>query len=194
MTCVVGVEHEGHVWLGGDSAAGVWEKQSVSEYREPKVWRRGEMVWGFCGSPRLGQILRLGLVTPKHKRGVSDEEYVALELTAEIRRQLERHNYVQSEASEMDVGDEVLVGYHGQLWTVSTDYQAIRARCGFTAIGSGEGFALGALYALRRKSPRFRISQALRAASRFSTMVRPPYTLATTLDTATSKASNATLG
>ena len=56
MTCVIGLEHKGEVYIGADSAAtSGW---AVSATRLPKVFLVNEFLIGYAGSFRMGQLLQ----------------------------------------------------------------------------------------------------------------------------------------
>ena len=78
--------------------------------------------------------------------------------------------------NEVETGGVWLVGYRGRLFYVGDDYQVGEYACGFGAVGCGEGYALGALFALHNGGkPKKRIMIALRAAEYFSAGVRGPF-------------------
>lgn len=63
MTCIVGIAHEGKVYLGGDSAgvAGL----DITKRKDVKVFQNDEFVMGFTSSFRMGQILHYSFTPPK---------------------------------------------------------------------------------------------------------------------------------
>ena len=63
MTCIVGLEHKGKVYIGGDSA-GV-AGYSLSVRADQKVFINGNFIFGFTSSFRMGQILRFGFNPPR---------------------------------------------------------------------------------------------------------------------------------
>jgi len=63
MTCIVGIQHDGRVYIGGDSA-GV-AGYSITSRADAKVFTVGPYVMGFTSSFRMGQLLRYGLKAPK---------------------------------------------------------------------------------------------------------------------------------
>ena len=60
MTCIVGLVHNGIVYIGGDSAAitidGVQFLRS-----DPKVFIKEDFLIGFTSSYRMGQLIRFNL-------------------------------------------------------------------------------------------------------------------------------------
>ena len=62
MTCIVGLVHEGVVYIGGDSA-GVAGLSLV--VRADEMFRNGDFLMGFTTSFRMGQLLRYKLYPPR---------------------------------------------------------------------------------------------------------------------------------
>jgi hypothetical protein len=168
VTCIVGLEHAGHVWLAGDSAA-TGDDDSQCLCREPKVRRQGAVVWGQSGSVRLGDVLTYQIDWPE--RAPKDpEKWIRVELPRMLR------------AHESDIADDdlVLVGLAGRLFMIDDEFGACRDRAPYAAIGVA-GPALGALYATRRKlfNPRTRLRTALEACASCCSTVKPPWTFVT---------------
>lgn len=174
MTCVVGLEHRGHVWIGGDSA-GVsgW---ALTARADEKVFRNGPCVMGFTSSFRMGQLLRYSLTIPPQHEGVGDEEYMVTAFVDAVRECLKAGGYAKKE-NEVEAAGQFLVGHRGTLWKVDSDYQVGRSLCGYAAVGCGDEFALGALHATAGDAPKRRINRALYAAADHSAGVRPPFTV-----------------
>ena len=66
MTCIVGLEHDGKVYMGGDSAA--VGGMDVYPSRIPKVFQAGRYLIGYTTSFRMGQLLQYGLDKIARKR------------------------------------------------------------------------------------------------------------------------------
>ena len=59
MTCIIGLEHEGSVFIGADSAVGTY--YTIQRVRTPKVFQRSQFLIGSSGSVRMGQLLQYSL-------------------------------------------------------------------------------------------------------------------------------------
>lgn len=165
MTCIVGIEHDGDVWIGGDSA-GTASNMLQRIRDDKKVFKKDEFLIGFCGSFRMGQLLRCNLVIPKRKNSVSDESYLVNDFV----------NAVMKCVDSME--GEIMFGYRGKLYMLYTDLQVARPSTGFDSVGSGSEVAMGSLYSTAgRYSPEDRIKMALDASSSNNASVRPPYTI-----------------
>ena len=172
MTCIIGLEHNGKVYIGADSAsASGWQ---VLETRLPKVFLRGEIVIGYTTSFRMGQILQHHLEVRPQEEGETDDAFVVCVFIEAVRECLKKHGFTKIE-NNVEEGGFFLVGYRGILYKIADDFQANSMAGGFSAIGCGEKYALGAMQALEHLPPRKRIMKALKIAAHFSGGVRGPF-------------------
>jgi ATP-dependent protease HslVU (ClpYQ) peptidase subunit len=185
MTAIAGVEHDGLVVIGGDSAG-------VAGYRlqaraDEKVFRNGPMIFGFCGSFRLGQLIRYALTVPRRHPDDLVDKWLTVEFVDAVRAVLKDKGNAQREKEQEAADGSFLLGYEGHLFVIYGDYQVARPRHGFAAVGCGEELVLGALHATAGTTltARQRVEAALQAAAEFSAGVRPPFTILTLPDTTT---------
>lgn len=185
MTCIVGLEHDGRVWIGGDSAgvAG-W---SLTVRADEKVFANGDFIFGFTTSFRMGQLLRYGLTLPSLCRDgdipslwSDPDRWMATQFVDAVRDCLKAGGY-SKKSDEVESGGQFLVGYKGHLWQVDRDYQVGRAAHGYLAVGCGDELALGAMHAVSDGlSPHDTVLAALRAAEAHSAGVRGPFKVLST--------------
>lgn len=174
MTCIVGIEHAGRVYLGADSAGSTgW---TLTVRADEKVFKVGPFVMGFTTSFRMGQLLRYNLTVGEPTVGCEDERFMATTFIDSVRTTLKGGGYAQVHDGQ-EAGGEFLVGYKGRLYQVCSDYQVGRSVSGYAAVGSGDRVALGALYATTHLPPDERIQVALDAAEQFSAGVRGPFVM-----------------
>lgn len=172
MTCIVGLVHDGDVYIGGDSAgiAGL----SISIRADEKVFGNGPFIMGFTTSFRMGQLLRYKLAPPAQTVHQDDMEYMVTSFVDSCRQCFAGNGFGDKDAS---VGGNFLVGYKGKLYNIEADYQVGIPKLTFDAVGCGSDLALGAMYATEGLSPEERINAALSAASTFSAGVAPPFVI-----------------
>lgn len=177
MTCIVGLAHEGVVYIGGDSA-GVADDWGLTVRADSKVFQNGPFLIGFSSSFRMGQLLRYAFEPPVHAEGVSVEKYMATTFVDAVRDCLKAGGYAHKE-NEVEAGGVFIVGYRGRLFQIDSDYQVGVSADPYTAIGCGALIALGSLYATERRGvvARSRVTLALEAAERHSAGVRGPFTV-----------------
>lgn len=178
MTCIVGIEHDGKVYLGGDSIA-IQDYQACA-ITDSKVFVVGELAFGFAGSFRVGQLIRYGFKAPVHAKGKSDMEYLVLDVIDAIRVLLKDKGSIKKENEEEETRTQFLVGYRGHLYYIDSDFHVGRIKDGYCALGAGMDIALGSLFSTEKLTdPKERINTALSAAVKWSAAVRPPFTIVT---------------
>jgi len=193
MTCIVGLEKSGTVWMGGDSA-GTAGNMHQRVRGDKKVFIKGEFIIGFCGSFRMGQLLQYSLVLPEQPEGKGDFEFLVTDFIDALKvclkpkpgeekqeQQLTITDLLKRghRADEDDLSPSFLFGYRGHLYGVQGDYQITKPEEGFDAMGSGADIAVGAMHASVKtwQNPRKRLTQALDASAKNNAAVRPPFTI-----------------
>lgn len=177
MTVIAGLVHKGRVYLGGDSA-GVSE-MDITVRRDPKVFRNGPFLFGFCGSFRAGQVLAHRFLPPELPTAdTALERYMVLDFVDALRDCLKAAGVARSYSGQ-ESGGCFLAGVRGRLFQVDSDYQVGEARDGFDAVGCGAAYALGSLFTSQGK-PEVRIRTALEASERHSGGVRGPFLVLST--------------
>jgi hypothetical protein len=176
VTVIAGLVDKDTVLLGGDSAGVAGYQLTVR--RDAKTFVNGPYVFGFCGSFRMGQLLRHAFTPPAPPDGVDVEQFMSTVWIDAVRQALKDGGYAQVHEG-VESGGTFLVGVRGRLFEVHSDYQVGEALDGYSAVGCGDDVALGALYATANAamSGEDRVVLALRAAERHSAGVRGPFTL-----------------
>lgn len=177
MTCIVGLEKNGTVWLGGDSAATSGDlKQRV--IGDPKVFVKDRFVFGICGLPKVMDELRYNITLPKQEPGVTDREFVASSVVHAIKAGLKSGGCVEGDGGTEHFMGALLFGYGGTLYRMESNFQIITTAYGFDAVGSGADIAMGSLHGSQRSwSPKRRILTALEASAINNAGVRPPFNI-----------------
>lgn len=172
MTCIVGVAHEGKVYIGGDSAGS--DGWSMRDRADSKVFVNGPFVFGFTTSFRMGQLLRYSFSPPKRHPDDDVMAYMVTQFIDALRTCLKSGGFA-AKNDEVERGGTFLVGHAGRLFQIEGDYQVGESREGHDACGCGEQYAIGSLHATQGQSPEDRIGKALRAAETYSSGVRAPF-------------------
>jgi len=176
MTCIAGIAEGGAVFIGGDSAGVAGYDLSVRA--DAKVFTRGDLIFGFTSSFRMGQLLRYALPDLSPKPDDDLEKWLSTVFVDAVRKTLKDGGFANKK-EEVESGGTFLLGVGGRLFMVGSDYQVGENVDGFDAVGCGQAYALGAFHASRdlRWPPRNKVVRALRAAARFSAGVRDPFVI-----------------
>lgn len=171
-TCIVGLECDKGVYIGGDSAgvAGF----DVSIRIDPKVLKNGPFIMGFTSSFRMGQLLMYKFEPPKNVDKKPDYEFMVVDFIDAVKTCFNKNNFGSKETNEYG---QFLVGYKGKLYIIYEDLQVGINECGYACAGCGENYALGSLFSTPKLLPRKRVEVALSAASEFSAGVAPPFNI-----------------
>ena len=182
MTCIVGlVDKDGTVYLGGDAAAvsGLF----TSPRKDPKVFVKGDFVYGYTSSFRMGDIIQYSFDAPEfneHSQTLS--EYMRTDFIDNLRSCFKSKGYAANEHGREEAGC-FLVGTRGRLFRIDTDYQIGELLDEYCSVGCGDELALGSLHTTNVSfqagniDPETRLTLALNAAAYFSGGVRPPFTI-----------------
>lgn len=174
MTCIVGLQHDGKVTIGGDSAGVLG--YDITVRADSKVFTLGPYVMGFAGSFRMGQLLH-HTFKPKPPTGNLDRFMVA-QFIPGLMDCLKVGKWLYNENGRRE-GGIFLVGVNGRLFCIEDDFQVGHGIDGYLAIGCGDNIALGSLHSTTGQAPRARVKAALSAAAHHSAGVTPPFVIKT---------------
>ena len=172
MTCIVGLVDKDGVYIGGDSAAVSEGDLSYNIRTDEKVFLKGEFIFGYSTSFRMGQLLQYKLRLPTHPKGMENHQYMVTLFVDAVKKCFEDNDYTDMMTEE---GGCFMVGYKGKLYVILSDYQVAEPKESFAALGCGELIALGAMYANSEKDPIKKMETALNASVAFSMGVKPPF-------------------
>jgi ATP-dependent protease HslVU (ClpYQ) peptidase subunit len=181
MTCIVGVVKEGNVWIGGDLMGSNGFTKKV--YPDTKVFVNGDFLFGYTSSFRMGQILQYNWEQPPRIEGMTDRQYLQLDVIESIRNCFEVYGIGEFKNGEHQ-GGNFLVGYKGCLYEMQDNFSILKNE-DFAAVGSG-GFHAEAVLKVLTEDPNFDpyyvIQKAIEVASNFTTSVSGECTIVTTDD------------
>lgn len=175
MTCIVGLVDSGKVYIGGDSA-GV-ANYSVVLRNDEKVFKNGEIIFGFTTSFRMGQLLRYKLAIPDHDPRIDDFKYLVTDFMDAVIKCF-KDNHFAHESNSVVLGGEFLLGYKGRLYHIQDDFQVSSAIDNYNAVGCGEDYAKGAMKILadvKELTAEEKVTKALEAAAYHSSGVSAPF-------------------
>lgn len=177
MTCVIGYQTDDTVYIGADSA-GTDGYGSQTLRADTKVFKNGPLLFGFCGSYRMGQLLRFKFTPTPQPEGMDDYEYMVKHFIEDARKCLKAGGFTWVEKNT-ETGGDFLVGYKNKLFHVEEDFQVGISSDDYVAIGSGTDLAMGAMDILttdvEEMTPTAMIKRALKVAAAHDAYVAPPF-------------------
>ncbi len=165
MTCIVGYEDNGKVYIGGDSLGSTnW---TMTVRADQKVFKNGPMLFGFTSSYRMGQILNHSLVIPEQSSKQSDYNYLCTTFIDAVMAALIDKKYAKVNDG-CATGGYFLLGYKGCLYKIESDFQVGKTVDPYDSCGSGEHHAKGAMAILNdmKIKPQTKIKRAIEAAAK----------------------------
>lgn len=188
LTCIIGLEHEGKVYIGGDSCGtNGWE---IGVLSTRKVFRVGEFLIGYSGSLRQLNLLRYAVHPRPQEEDESDERYVVRGLIESIRQCFKDNGSSKIDNNLEDANSMMLVGFHGKLYQVGSMFDVAQFERGYAGVGAGGDYALGSLItqmktacAMEKRAdgsltvpePEVLLKRALDVAAMMSGAVCPPF-------------------
>lgn len=168
MTCIVGVKHDGNVYIGSDSRASNsfvhsnilgMSKIGIIEGSNQKI------IYGISGKQRLTNVVKNKVTLPEKTSSMNDDNYI-FEIVESIRKQAEKYNATITKDNKVDSESNWLLGYKGRLFIVQDDFSYFEWTEEYVTTGSGTYHADGYLYSKQHEdNPKLRIETAIKAAA-----------------------------
>lgn len=174
MTCIVGLEHDGKVYIGCDSAQS--DGHFISAIDSPKIFTTGELTFGYTTSFRFADILQYSLTLPARAENVvDDKQYIVATAIPAIREALQKGGYTTIDNNH-ETGGTALIAYKNKLYTLQDDFSIVRDTDGYATCGSGGRFAIGSLATTQdmKLPPKQRVILAVKAAIKHCATVQGP--------------------
>lgn len=179
MTCIVGYTNGKNVVIGGDSA-GVGG-YSISERKDKKVYKVGDLIFGGTYSFRMIQILGYSWKPPRIEFMRDPMDYMVNSLVPSIFETYKNSSFYSSSGGQAR-GCGILVGLKGRLFHIMDDFQVGENILPFDSTGCGSDIALGAMHNLFDADKRYgvkeikeKLNKALISAEKFSAGVTGPF-------------------
>jgi ATP-dependent protease HslVU (ClpYQ) peptidase subunit len=182
MTVIVAVvSDDGEIIFGADSAA-TDTAGTLALRGDAKVFKRDGYTIGFCGSYRVGQLVKHEMRLPAidHEMTAAQaERFMVREFVPRVRKLLSKSGCMNTTGvDKLEDSSSFLVGFDGYLFVIADDLQVEISQDDYAAIGSGAQLALGSLHADKTSghlSAYDAVQNALWAAERYCSNVRGPF-------------------
>ena len=182
MTVIVAVvSDDGEIIFGADSAA-TDSAGTLSLRGDAKVFQRDGYTIGFCGSYRIGQLVKHDMHFPlidHEMTPLQAERFMVREFVPRLRKILSKGGSMNTTGvDKLEDSSTFLVGFDGYLFVIADDLQVEISQDDYASIGSGAQIALGSLHADKTSghlSAYDAVQNALWAAERYCSNVRGPF-------------------
>lgn len=185
MTTILTIRAENGVLIAADSQVTVCgmirHTLTLSKVIERQV--SGQQVFiGVAGDMRYVDLIRFCPLPETLTAERDPHEWLVTEVIPALRTHCEGAGYPSDDDDADNTNTEVLIVTAGRVWRMAGDWSIFEPGGMYCAIGSGEGYVLGALHALAwhcpELAPEALARAALHAACAFDVGSSPPFTIA----------------
>lgn len=188
MTCIVGLRHNGKVFIGGDSLGSNNYTKTVRQDKKVfKLKGNPNAILGFTSSYRMGQLLMFAEnLIPIEDDNRVDYEYIVTKFIPRVIELFDKNGYGKTDSGEKSAG-HFLLAYRDKLYEIHEDYQVAEPIHEYSSCGCGEVAAKGSLFTSSKYGdglfePEDRIFMALQSATDITCGVEPPFYIVNTYD------------
>lgn len=178
MTCIAAIIEGDVIHMAADSITISGSDKDIRA--DEKIIKKGQYIIGMTGSFRMDDIIRYYVELPEIAKKENDvRRHMVLKVVPAIKKALLDHGAMKTESGiEKSEPGAILIGYKGRLFTIYSDFQVEELNSRYSACGSGEDYAKGAIYAciasLERLSPKRILTTAIKAAANHCSSVSLP--------------------
>lgn len=138
MTCIIGVECKDGIVIAGDYLGSNGFTKSL--VTQSKIFEHSDILYGYCGSFRYGQLLEICLDNNHLYKPTINDTYSWLirSFIPELKAVLKEHDCAPSSGS-------AVIGINGQMWELQCDLSVLRSPDGIVSVGSGNFHAISSM-------------------------------------------------
>jgi ATP-dependent protease HslVU (ClpYQ) peptidase subunit len=161
VTLIVGLAAPDGAWLASDSYYG--SRGLRDALKTPKyVAYSPRLAIGWAGCFRPAQVVRDALASARRqRRGESDRDFILDVVVERVRAAHAAYGALGDGESKTDWG--AVIAYRTGVYELQGDYSVLESARGYSAVGTGDTYALTALAALARVAPKLDPVARLRA-------------------------------
>jgi ATP-dependent protease HslVU (ClpYQ) peptidase subunit len=169
MTCIAAIiDKNGVGHIACDSLGSNYRSGNI--YVNRKIFAVGDMLIGFCGSYRMGQILQYRLTLPVATVDQDLDGWMHVSFVDAVRDAFRDHGGMRIEHNEEEASGVFLVVVGGRIFTVQEDLSLLESKDNFEACGSGEDYARATMNAAINHGltdPQRILTEAIEAATKY---------------------------
>ena len=144
MTCIAGINTGKKIIIAGDRKGS--NGFTYSQYKKPKVFKKGNFIFGVAGNYIIMQIIANNFDAPKRFVGQETDDYIYNTVTNYIFRLLDSNNALALVDGEKSFHAAFFIGYEKELYGLYGNFQININSKNYDAVGSGENHAMASLY------------------------------------------------
>lgn len=144
MTCIVGINTGKKIIIAGDRMGS--NGSTYFQDKKPKVFKKGNFIFGSAGSYRTKQIIANNFEAPKRFVGQETDDYIYNTVNNYIFRLLDNNNALALVDGEKSFNGAFFIGYEKELYKLYGNFQININSKNYDAVGSGVDHAMASLY------------------------------------------------
>lgn len=168
MTCIAAIiDSDGVGHIACDSVGA--DDSTKSVYLNRKIFTVSDMLIGWCGSYRMGQILQYRLSLPTATVDQDLDHWLHVDFVDAVRNVLKENGFLRVE-NNAEAGGTFLIVVAGRIFTMQGDLSLLESTDHFEACGSGEDYARATMNCLVNsgiEDPAVILTQAIEAATKY---------------------------
>jgi ATP-dependent protease HslVU (ClpYQ) peptidase subunit len=173
VTCIIAIETDGQVVMGGDRMGSNGHTGEPVSF--PKIFQKDNLLIGYCGSFRMGQLLQHALDVPLKTLTDDVDRWVSIDLMQAMRKAYKENDW-DNKRDDVAEAYPILLAVSGRCYEIQADFSYLRSMTGEYVTGSGSSYAQGSMHSTRGKaSAKKRIEMALQAAAEYVVSVAGPF-------------------
>lgn len=152
MTCIVGFTNQTHAWIASDI---ILASNSISErLTYPKTFIKDEFIFATSGNVRACQLLQHCWTPPPFKKSIPIIKYMCQNFAPSIKQlMVDNDLIVKNDDGIGEIDMIMIVAFRGKLFEIHRNCAVIEVERGYTSMGSGSEYALGAMTVLFGSEP-----------------------------------------
>lgn len=170
MTLIMGAVKDGKRYLASDSQGS--NRFTKGIYKNNKIFAKGDMLIGGCGSYKQLQLLEHNF-TPPERSTVDDISKYMFTKFAPAVKQFFKDNGVLTTRDGQDSNDSgaFIIMYGDRIFILQSDLALLEPNENFTCVGSGEYHAYAAIRGLTEANPKMAMPTVFKKALAITTDV-----------------------
>jgi len=183
MTTIAAVQGPSWAVIGADSQV----SEDTKKYRLPAsqsklVSNRGYL-FGIAGELRAVNLLACGFDPPQPGKTVDSIESLDVFMIRTFIPKLRACFASNEYGKDGEHGATIIASIHGVLYEIGSSYECMRDSGGLYAIGTGDGYALGAMHAIKdmrsrtMAAARDMVKAGIHAAAQYDSCTSEPITI-----------------
>lgn len=169
MTCIAAfVDNKGVGHIAADSLGS--SRYTKGTYVAPKIFAISDMLIGFAGSYRLGQLLQYRLQLPAPAEDQDFDSWLHVDFLDAVRTVLLDNGGIRVQYNEEETTGQFLIVVAGRIFMVQEDLSILESTDRFEAVGSGADYARATMNAAlnhRITNPTRVLTEAIEAAAKY---------------------------